>query len=191
MVKMSANWRQKTRVIRDETWDPRETVTMRTFFGSDDRQRVLSATHEAVRQDDGTVVMRPTTYRAKAVQRTLAVIGWTLLDEDGQPLPFNEDTLLNLPPEVADFIDGEIDKDWLGLSSLPTPQEVQQEKEDRSTFRGAGLPSALGQPASGAPDDGAREGHPGPNGAPAAHPAAVEGLPPATGQSGGLPGSPA
>lgn len=189
MVKMSANWKQKTRTIRDDAWDPRETVTIRTFFGSDDRQRVLSATHEGIRQDDGSVVMRPTTYRAKAVQRTLAVVSWTLLDEDGAPLPFTEETLLNLPPEVSDFIDAEIDKDWLGLSSIPTPEQAQEAKEERSTFRGTGLSAAGGREPDGRADDAARAADPGPNGTDAPHAPPVEGVPPGALPPGGVPGA--
>jgi hypothetical protein len=171
MVKgISSQWRTKTHTMHDPSWDDDEQIVLKGYWGDRDRQAVLSAAVEQVREEGGTVVTRATLDRFKTKRRQLAVQSWTLKYEDGLPMPCDEETVAQLPPAVADAIDAEIERLWEGLSLTVAPEQAQQEKEDRATFRRAGDAPAGGPTAGGAPDDGARAADHGSNGAAVAYP---------------------
>jgi hypothetical protein len=181
MVRIPRDWRVKTEVIHSpELMEPGESITIKGWFSDHDRQRVLSAAVEQVRQPDGTAVTRATLDRLRATKRALAVQGWTLLDEEGQALPFDEDTLLHaLPSDLADWLDLQIDRVWDGLGTpVANADEAarleREAKEQRSQFRGDGL-SALERTETGsASDDGAGARDPGAGDTGAAPAAPVE-----------------
>lgn len=48
--------------------------------------------------------------KMRAFQRKRSVLEWNLVDDDGKAVPLNEESLRNLPPELADEIDDAIDE---------------------------------------------------------------------------------
>jgi hypothetical protein len=173
---INKDWRTKTHTFHDPSWDEDEVVTLKGYWGDRDRQGVLSAAVEQVRDEGGTVVTRATLDRFKTKRRQLAVVSWTLTYEDGQAMPYDEETVAQLPPAVADAIDAEIERLWEGLSLTQTPEQAQQAKEERTTFHGAGDAPARGAAAGRGSHERARAGDPGTNAAAAASTPSLEGV---------------
>lgn len=48
--------------------------------------------------------------KMRAFQRKVSVINWNLKDDDGREVPVNDETLRNLPDEVAELIDEAIEE---------------------------------------------------------------------------------
>jgi hypothetical protein len=167
-IRMSRDWRMKRRTIRHPSFDEDESIVIRSYYGDHDRQRVLSAATEYRRDEDtGQTTIIATLDKMHVIKREIAVVSWTLKDEDGHSLPFTKDVLMNLPAEIATWLDDEINKDWDNLGeSLPkgeAERQEQQVKADRTTFQrsGVGLTGGPGAEANGRADDRAREGNSG------------------------------
>jgi hypothetical protein len=163
---MSRDWKIQRRTIHSPDWDEDESVVIRSYFGDHDRQKVLGASTEYRRDDEsGQMIIVATLDKLHATKRKLAVVSWTLKDDEGRPLPFTEDNLLNLPPYVAEFIDQEINRDWDNLGEPPANKDEAEEaertaREDRRTFHGPGEDPDGGRGAAlnGGSDERAREG---------------------------------
>jgi hypothetical protein len=164
-IKMSRDWRMKRRTIRHDSFDEDEHIVIKSYYGDHERQRVLSASTEYVRDEDtGQMRIVATLDRLHALKREIAVVSWNLKDEDGFPLPFSKEVLLALPSDIATWLDEEINKDWDGLgepvaSKEEAEQQEKQAKEDRATFQrpGVGTVGGPGAEANGRQDDGARK----------------------------------
>jgi hypothetical protein len=167
-IRMSRDWRMKRRTIRHPSFDDDEHIVIKSYYGDHDRQRVLSAATEYIRDETtGQTRILATLDKMHAVKREIAVVSWNLKDEDRFPLPFSQEVLLNLPVDIATWLDEEINRDWnsLGepLSKSEAEAKEQQAKEDRTTFQRHSLGLAIepGAASNGRADDGARAGDPG------------------------------
>jgi hypothetical protein len=177
-IKMSRDWRMKRRTIRHDSFDEDEHIVIKSYYGDHERQRVLSASTEYVRDEEtGQMRIVATLDRLHALKREIAVVSWNLKDEDGFPLPFSKEVLLALPTNIATWLDDEINRDWDNLgepvaSKEESEQQDKQAKEDRATFQrpGMGLAGGSGTKANGRPNDGERTGDPGRRGTETASP---------------------
>lgn len=100
--------KRQTKTIKDESGESYITIQKLSQGDRDDLQDLLATMDIAGKDEKQLANMN--LGKMKAFQRKRSVIDWNLKDEDGNPVPLNDDNLRMLPPEVADAIDDAIDE---------------------------------------------------------------------------------
>lgn len=104
------------------------TVTMKSEATYEDELEVTAALPAGV---------EPRVFHKLYIQaRTIVMIeSWTLKQEDGTPLPCNEDSLIALPRKVGSFIADEARKRYQGEDDAPlgTPSQPPSQETTSTT----------------------------------------------------------
>lgn len=136
--------------IRRETWPEGQTVTIRTYLGGYDRDRILSATSASATDEEGRRLLIPRLHEAKQTMLEVAVVSWTLswpVDprdpaKGRKPVPCTPEMLKRLGTEDKDFIIERAKEAWARWDrpTSVTPAMTQEEavaadKRDRVAFQ--------------------------------------------------------
>lgn len=109
---MSTSWifskKRQTKKIESEDKKFYIVIQKLSQGDKDDIQDILATMNIAGKDEQQLANMN--LGKMRSFQRKSSVIEWNLVDEDGVAVPLNEESLRNLPPELAEIIDEAIDE---------------------------------------------------------------------------------
>jgi len=127
-----------TKVIHKDTWQDGETVTIRTFLGGFDLERISSAGQSLERAEDGKMEMRPRLHDRRQTELEVGITAWTFYWLKDELYPEGDRELIPLTPENIQALPVE-DRDWIGArlneacsawgvkpASVTAPEPVQR-----------------------------------------------------------------
>lgn len=150
-----------TKVIRKDDWQDGEQVTIKSYLGGFDLERISSAGQSLERADDGKMEMRPRLHDRRQTELEVGITAWTfywLGDESEptsarEPIPLTPEHIQNLPAEDRDWIGARLNEAWSAWGvkpasvTAPEPVQIAEVRAADAAFQ-PGADGGVGGPAA-------------------------------------------
>ena len=116
--------------IHADWWEPTETVTIKTYAGSYDQDRINAAS--VLRHPDNTTEFRP--QERNLTKLELAIVSWTFTYDDGTEIPVNPTTLALLDERDRNYILAQFDEALASWNTGVGKTGGETKSEKKATF---------------------------------------------------------